>query len=298
MLPPAYTSSLIFTMAIGEVNGTRQLFIGGWFRRLGADEANYVGSFDGTTWRTLGRGVDDRVWASAIFDDGTGNSLYVGGDFTEADGLPALAVARWDGAAWNPVGEGFTKDNGFDSATVRALLVADVGDGPKLYAGGDFDASGSTALLHVAAWNGTTWEPLGPGLPGGVLGLGVIDVGDGPSLAAAGDGVHIWNGSSWSKFADANGAVNGVAQASHENGAVYVAGLFTEVAGVPSEGIARWGCECAADFNGDGVVDTRDFVAFLNSWAAGNEDADFDGNGVIDIRDFIVFLGVWSVGCS
>jgi len=28
-------------------------------------------------------------------------------------------------------------------------------------------------------------------------------------------------------------------------------------------------CGCAADFNGDGVVDTRDVIAFLNAWAEG-----------------------------
>ena len=56
-------------------------------------------------------------------------------------------------------------------------------------------------------------------------------------------------------------------------------------------------CGCAADFNGDGVVDTRDFIAFLSAWAAGDTSADFDGNGTIDTRDFIAYLNLWAAGC-
>lgn len=54
---------------------------------------------------------------------------------------------------------------------------------------------------------------------------------------------------------------------------------------------------CAADFNGDGLTDSRDVIAFLNAWAAGDAAADFDGNGVIDSRDAIGFLNAWVSGC-
>ncbi|MBK7404181.1 MAG: hypothetical protein IPJ41_06000 [Phycisphaerales bacterium] len=54
---------------------------------------------------------------------------------------------------------------------------------------------------------------------------------------------------------------------------------------------------CAADFDGNGAVDTRDVLAFLNAWAARDGSADADGNGVIDTRDVISFLNSWSGGC-
>lgn len=54
---------------------------------------------------------------------------------------------------------------------------------------------------------------------------------------------------------------------------------------------------CLADFNGDGVVDTRDVLAFLNSWTAQDASADCDGNGVIDTRDVTCFLNAWNAGC-
>ncbi|VAX41912.1 Chitinase, partial [hydrothermal vent metagenome] len=49
-----------------------------------------------------------------------------------------------------------------------------------------------------------------------------------------------------------------------------------------------------ADFNGDGIVDTRDFVAFLDAWATLDPAADLDLNGEINTSDFIAFLNFWS----
>ncbi|MBK7403098.1 MAG: hypothetical protein IPJ41_00345 [Phycisphaerales bacterium] len=54
---------------------------------------------------------------------------------------------------------------------------------------------------------------------------------------------------------------------------------------------------CYGDFNGDGVVDTRDVTAFLNAWTSQNASADCDGNGVIDTRDVTCFLNAWTAGC-
>jgi hypothetical protein len=67
-------------------------------------------------------------------------------------------------------------------------------------------------------------------------------------------------------------------------------GLVNYIAIVESEG-------CVGDWNGDGSVDTRDVIAFLNEWAAGDEDADVNGDGAVDTRDVIAFLNAWVDGC-
>lgn len=54
---------------------------------------------------------------------------------------------------------------------------------------------------------------------------------------------------------------------------------------------------CTADFNGDGGVDTRDVLAFLNAWTAGDSSADVNGDGVVDTRDVLAFLNLWNAGC-
>ncbi|MBK7404008.1 MAG: DUF3466 family protein [Phycisphaerales bacterium] len=53
---------------------------------------------------------------------------------------------------------------------------------------------------------------------------------------------------------------------------------------------------CAADLNGDGVVNTVDYLAFLNLWAAKDKGADWNADGVVDTRDVIAFGNDWA-GC-
>jgi len=55
--------------------------------------------------------------------------------------------------------------------------------------------------------------------------------------------------------------------------------------------------KCPADFNGDGTVNTQDFITYLNAWANGDPLADWNDDGVIDTRDFIAYLSAWSAGC-
>jgi len=57
------------------------------------------------------------------------------------------------------------------------------------------------------------------------------------------------------------------------------------------------GEECAADFNGDGVLNILDFVDFQNAFTSGDESADCDENGALNILDFVCFQGVFAEGC-
>lgn len=57
------------------------------------------------------------------------------------------------------------------------------------------------------------------------------------------------------------------------------------------------GDECAADFNGDGTVNTLDFLAFLNAFSAGDPSADFNGDGTVNTLDFLAFLNAFNDGC-
>jgi subtilisin family serine protease len=55
--------------------------------------------------------------------------------------------------------------------------------------------------------------------------------------------------------------------------------------------------DCAADINGDGVVNTQDVLAFLNLWSADDPQADFNGDGTINTQDVLAFLNAWVAGC-
>lgn len=51
-----------------------------------------------------------------------------------------------------------------------------------------------------------------------------------------------------------------------------------------------------ADYNRDGIVNTADFIVYLNDWASGNSSADLNLDQVLNTLDFVVFLNAWSAG--
>jgi glucose/arabinose dehydrogenase len=54
---------------------------------------------------------------------------------------------------------------------------------------------------------------------------------------------------------------------------------------------------CPADFNTDGSVDIRDFLAFLAAFAAADPRADMTADGHINIADFLAYLAAFATGC-
>ncbi|MBM4108814.1 MAG: hypothetical protein FJ255_08395 [Phycisphaerae bacterium] len=54
---------------------------------------------------------------------------------------------------------------------------------------------------------------------------------------------------------------------------------------------------CRGDWNGDGVVDFNDFLAYLNDYNAGLPIADINGDGVVDFNDFLEFLNLYNTPC-
>lgn len=54
---------------------------------------------------------------------------------------------------------------------------------------------------------------------------------------------------------------------------------------------------CRTDLNADGVLDTRDFLEYLNLWTTGDPLADWNGDGTINTQDFIAYLNDWAAGC-
>ena len=49
-----------------------------------------------------------------------------------------------------------------------------------------------------------------------------------------------------------------------------------------------------ADCDGNGSVNTQDFLCYLGLWSTVDAGADCDGNGSINTQDFLCYLGLWS----
>ncbi len=61
--------------------------------------------------------------------------------------------------------------------------------------------------------------------------------------------------------------------------------------------VRRYCVPCWPDLDGNGQVDTTDFLSYLNAWSASEPIADWNADGAINTMDFIAFLGDWSAGC-
>ena len=76
-----------------------RIFVGGNTSIVRGVTASHIAAWDGSSWSSVGSGVDGEVHALASGTTG----LYVGGSFTTAGAAAAANVARWDGAAWVPL---------------------------------------------------------------------------------------------------------------------------------------------------------------------------------------------------
>jgi 6-phosphogluconolactonase (cycloisomerase 2 family) len=54
---------------------------------------------------------------------------------------------------------------------------------------------------------------------------------------------------------------------------------------------------CSPDLNQDGLVNSQDFVLFLNTFVAGDPFADYNGDGTVNSQDFVAFLNAFVAGC-
>jgi hypothetical protein len=162
----------VFALAMYDVNGTRELIIGGQFSSLGdfSTAANYIARWDGACFRTLRTGfgasvgVDNNVNALAVVN----GLLYLGGAFTQVTGGAANShkyIATWNGGtgAWGALagGQG-TNLNGLGG---QVMCLLDDGSG-GVVVGGDFSSLANTTMqpkfYGLARWtaDSAAWQPV------------------------------------------------------------------------------------------------------------------------------------------
>ncbi len=233
---PTGLSSYINALTWDGTNHT--LYVGGGFTLAGGvANTTYIAKWDGSTWSSLGTGVNNVVQALAW--DGT--NLYAGGYFTTAGGVTVNRIAKWNSTSntWSALGTG-------TNGTVFALAWD--GTNHTLYAGGNFTTAGGVTVNLIAKWDGSTWSALGTGMSGNYINSLAWD---GTNLYASGyfataGGVtvnHIakWNGNAWSALGTGmNNDVYALAWDGTNNN-LYAGGKFTAAGGVlNTKYIAKW----------------------------------------------------------
>jgi len=130
-------------------------------------------------------------------------NLIVAGGFDSIGGIAANNIAKWDGSSWSALGSGLSIDTAHSlDIDIEALAIYN-GD---LYVAGQFDTANGVPVNNIAKWNGSSWSPVGSGIP--EIGMQVN--------------------------------VNTVRALAVYNGFLYAAGLFDTAGGIQANGIAKW----------------------------------------------------------
>lgn len=234
-------------MAVLDDGAGPALYIGGGFIDGGIGATHVVryhaGAFTALGWLG-GFSYDTFVTDLAVFDAGGGPRLCAAGLFDPHDN----AVLAWTGSSWVAPGGGVIGER-----PGICLVTGDLGAGPRLWLGGDFDAVAGSAAADLAEHDGNSWSPLVAGASGveGPRAFAAFDSGGGPELVFAGGSlawagtepgvVGAWNGLALRSLGSVQGAINALHASGADTERVLVAaGQFWSVAGVAAEHIAVW----------------------------------------------------------
>lgn len=218
---------------------------------------NNVGYWDGTNWNPLnaavnGPGMDNTVHAIAIAPDGT---VYLGGAFTDVFGGPGATYNYI--ASWDPVTETFAA---LGPGLNDRVISIDIAPNGQVYVGGHFDdvAGGvGNSLNRVARWNpfNLTWNAMGggPGVDNRVEAIRVAQDGATVYIGGIFDAQFGGGAGTLQRIASYDVATDTISDMGGgtpdvnvtgldiaRNGALYIAGEFTEIGGVSSNNSAVW----------------------------------------------------------
>jgi hypothetical protein len=192
------TDRSVYSLA---VDGSLNLYAGGFFALAGGISADYVAKWNGTTWSTLGSvNLNGGVLALAV--DSSGNNLFAGGQFTTIGSATFNRVAKWNGSAWSTLTDGLSGIAGA-SGSVEDLVLD---SSNNIYIGGGFSSAGGGPANNIAKWNGSNWSALGSGTDDNIHAMAYDNTNQ--RLYAAGyfhnaggtpaNHVAQWNGTTWS----------------------------------------------------------------------------------------------------
>gem|GEM_PF-829765 len=258
------------------------IYAGGDFTSVGGVACNHIAKWDGSSWSSLGDGIDGSIYSLAC--DSSGN-LYAGGSFATAGQAYANGVAKWDGSKWSRLSEG-------TEGTVYALACDSSGN---LYAGGSFESIGYALANGIAKWDGSEWSVLGDGIDGTVYSLACDSSNKlyaGGAFEAAGyalaSNIALWDGSKWAPVGDGtDGEVDALALDAASN--LYVGGKFQTAGWAEVYGIAKWNGSSWSPL-GDGLDSTKTLVfdSSANLYAGGEFGVGkWDGEGWSSLGDGI-----------
>ncbi len=237
--------------------------------------------WDGVAWLPFSELIDPLAgtWVYTVCD--YEGQLVAGGWFRRVGPRAAFALAGWDGQSWGTLASPGDEEF-FRGLDAESLALANFsGD---LAVAGYFRYGGDTLLNGVGLWNGSDWQSLGSGLPGGdrvwamaeyqgklVVTGNFHEIGGVASLHMA-----QWAGSAWEPFGEGSAPEGRELFAAGTD--LYVGGDFATAGGLPAENIACWDGTGWSDL--DGGLNDRVYALLMmggDLLAAGSFIADAHG---------------------
>lgn len=253
---PAAFAGRCDELVVADLGNGPRLLAGGAMSFPGNPASVGVVAWDGATWAEVGTGSPANIRALALHDDGSGPKLYAGGAFQYPQNLQSLA--RFDGTTWQSL-------DASAGNYVFSLMEFDDGYGLRLVATGHLESAGTQGASGVAAWDGTSWSPLGDGdgTSGPVIALATFDDGNGRALYAGGtfksagttlaSAIARFDGTDWSALGSGISIVSVFGAVSTGNvfalceytapaasPALFAGGSFNRAGGNAASSIARW----------------------------------------------------------
>ena len=216
-----------------------------------------------------------------VFDITTGHQLFklLASDGSVADSFGSSVAVNGNTAA---IGAFRNGDNGYQSGSA---YLFDITTGQQLFkllpddGTADDNFGFSVAITGNEAFIGTT----GNGSDFGST--YVFDITTGQQIVK----LLASDGSQFDEF--------GYSVAANANNTVVIGARLDGDNGNASGSAYIFHQRCPADLTGDGVVDTQDFLTFLNAWSSGDPIADWNEDGSINTQDFLAYLNAWVAGC-
>jgi len=253
------------------MNYQNKLVIAGSFDTVANIYARGHAEYDGAFFSFTGSGfIGNGLLNANIYTlSGWGFKLVAGGDFTRVDDVPCSGLAYLQNVNWNAPWNIVSKGKG------KVLAMAVDSAHHLLYAGGDFYASGSTILNHIAQWDGSAWHPMGDGFDGKVYSLalyndtlyvgGFFQTSGSDSLS----NIARWNGTNW-EWAG-TGMNDRVLAMAVNNDALYMGGEFTNADGVDVNYVAKWHGSSFQPLGNGTDNNVRALFSFENNLIVGGE---------------------------
>lgn len=128
-----------------------QLISGGHYTSINGAAIYNISSWNGSTWSSLGEGLNGPVWNLAEHN----GDLYASGDFISS-GIDSTIkhIAKWNGTNWSALDPSHSFNSAGDMISFDSLLII----------GNVWDTIAGNPMSGIAVWNGTSFISWGNNL--------------------------------------------------------------------------------------------------------------------------------------